>query len=268
MSRGLDFGQVDRADDPDALVRYLDANKELPLFKQLGRLLLAELGIGGGSHVLDVGCGAGDDALAIAALVGPDGWVVGLDASARMVEEARRRAAGRDLPVEFRVGRAEELDLPDGAFDACRFERVLQHLADPLAALCEAARVLCPRGQVAAMEPDWRRLEISGPDPELTRRVVDVPLTTIPSPDVGARLPSLLSDAGFVDVRSLELTLSGSHAAALRGLRLHAYASAAVGAGALTEAESATWLREMAAAAAGGEVRVRATMHVTAGTRS
>ena len=266
MSRRLDFAHVDGSDDPAALVRYLDASKELPFFRELGRLLVAELRIGAGSRVLDVGCGTGDDALAMAALVVPGGQVVGVDASATMVEEARRRAAGHAQPVEFRLGRAEGLDAPDGSFDACRYERVLQHLADPILALREAARVLRPGGQVAALEPDWRALRMTGPDAGLTRRVLEVPLRTIPSPDVGARLPRLLSEAGFGEVRSLELTLTGSHAAALRSFRVAAYARAAVDAGAVTEAESSAWLRAVADAAASGDLDVRARLHLTAGT--
>jgi SAM-dependent methyltransferase len=217
--------------------------------------------------VLDVGCGAGGDAVAIAALVAPGGRVVGVDTSRTMVEEARRRAAGRALPVEFRVARAEHLDAPDGSFDACRFERVLQHLADPATALHEAARILRPGGQVAAFEPDWLGLEITGGDPEVTRRVLGRMLGTIPSPGVGARLPQLLSEAGFEEVRSLELRLSGSHSVALRSLRMGVHSSAAAAAGVITEAESAAWLHHLDGAAASGILGVRASLHLSAGTR-
>src|SRR5262245_34270362 len=102
-----------------------------------------------------------------------------------------------------------------------------------MAALHEAARVLRPGGQVAALEPDWLRLELAGADPEVTRRVLDVRLSTIPSPGVGAELPRLLVDAGFEEVRAVALTVSGAHAAALRMLRLEAYAAEAVRAGAV-----------------------------------
>src|SRR5262249_33265825 len=158
------------AGDAAALVDYLDAHRDQPLFQAVDRVLLAELRAGPGSRVVDVGCGAGDDALAIAALVAPGGWVTGVDAREAMVAEARPRAArGRGLPGEFRAGRAERLDLGDASVDACRFERVLQHLADPAAALAEAARVLRPGGQVAAFDPDWRGLELVGADPDVAR---------------------------------------------------------------------------------------------------
>jgi ubiquinone/menaquinone biosynthesis C-methylase UbiE len=51
--------------------------------------------------VIDVGCGSGDDAREIAGLVGSLGRVVGLDQSAAMVDESRRRAADAGSQAEF-----------------------------------------------------------------------------------------------------------------------------------------------------------------------
>lgn len=92
-------------------------------------------------RLLDVGCGLGDAARALAADLGPAGEVVGIDASTVMLDAAR---AGWDVlcPARFRVGDAQALDVPSGSFDAARSVRVLQWLPDPQSAVTELARVL------------------------------------------------------------------------------------------------------------------------------
>ena len=59
-------------------------------------------GIRPGMRVLDLGCGVGDAAFVAADLVGPDGYVVGVDRSAEALARARIRAEQRGLAqVEF-----------------------------------------------------------------------------------------------------------------------------------------------------------------------
>ena len=52
---------------------------------------------GRGERVLDVGCGFGDTTQGLAALVGPDGEAVGLDAAARFIDTARQEADQADI---------------------------------------------------------------------------------------------------------------------------------------------------------------------------
>lgn len=104
------------------------------------------LGIGEGAALLEVGCGLGDDARRLAALVGPAGRVVGLDASTALLERARSTPS----PVEWVAGDVQALPFADATFDAARTERTLQHVADPDAAVAEMARVVRPGGHVVA----------------------------------------------------------------------------------------------------------------------
>jgi SAM-dependent methyltransferase len=261
------FSNVDGSNDPTALVGYLDATKSVPVVREAGRLLLAELRLGVGAQVLDVGCGTGEDAIDIARLVGPQGTVIGVDASASMIAEARSRASGRGLPLAFLLCPAEHLDLPDASVDACRFERVLQHVDDPAVVLAEAARVLRPGGQVAALEPDWTRLEVSGLDPEVTRRVLDARQALIPNPGIGSDLPRLIGAAGFVELRELILTYSGCHPAMRGSLRLDAYAAEALAAGIICPAEHDRWLADLDRACASCSLQVRTSLHLVAGTK-
>jgi ubiquinone/menaquinone biosynthesis C-methylase UbiE len=93
-----------------------------------------------GLRVLDVATGPGY-AAAAAARRGAN--VVGLDFSAAMVAEARRKHP----TLDFREGDAEELPFADDSFDAVVMNFGLLHVPRPERAVREAHRVLRPRGR-------------------------------------------------------------------------------------------------------------------------
>ena len=163
---------IDRTADPGTFVGYLDAISGLDFARAYKQQTFALLGLRRGDRVLDVGCGTGDDARALAQIVGPTGRVVGLDASAAMIDEARQRSDGLGLPLEFLVGDAHRLDFADATFDGARADRTFQHLEDPERALAELARVTRPDGAVVVAGPDWGTLIVDAPDQVTTRRVL------------------------------------------------------------------------------------------------
>src|ERR1051326_5467550 len=79
-----------------------------------------------GTSVLDLGCGPGTITADIGRRVAP-ARVLGIDASAAVIEEARRDAGGGSN-VEFAVGDLYRLDLPDATFDIVHAHQVLQHV--------------------------------------------------------------------------------------------------------------------------------------------
>src|SRR4051812_47602016 len=79
-----------------------------------------------GASVLDLGCGPGTITADIGRRVAP-GRVLGVDASATVIEEARRDA-GAGPNVVFAIGDLYALDTEDGAFDVVHAHQVLQHL--------------------------------------------------------------------------------------------------------------------------------------------
>jgi ubiquinone/menaquinone biosynthesis C-methylase UbiE/DNA-binding transcriptional ArsR family regulator len=102
----------------------------------------------------DLGCGTGHVAAALAPFVAR---VVAVDRSGEMLQAARRRL--RDTPnVDVRRGELESLPIADAELDAATLLLVLHHVADPAAALSEAARVLKPGGRllIADMLPHDR----------------------------------------------------------------------------------------------------------------
>ncbi|RLP69937.1 class I SAM-dependent methyltransferase [Mycetocola reblochoni] len=106
-----------------------------------------------GQRILDVGSGPGTISIGLADAVGPRGEVVGIDADPDVVHEARQRAIDREAAnVVFHVGDAYATGLPDASVDIVHAHQLLQHLADPVRALVEFARVLTPGGIVAVRD--------------------------------------------------------------------------------------------------------------------
>lgn len=97
--------------------------KALRFFPDSSRFLAENLNLRGDEHVLDVACGTGHTALAIARLL-PQGRVTGVDFSRGMLEQARRKAASANAGnVEFLEKDMHSLEFSDGHFEAavCSF---------------------------------------------------------------------------------------------------------------------------------------------------
>jgi SAM-dependent methyltransferase len=172
--------------------------------------MLSLSGISTGQRVLDLACGVGDPAFAIAGLVGPGGYVLGLDLSPEMVEAARELASrDRVNNAEFRTI-ASELDLgvPDESFDVATCRLGLMFMPDPVAALRELRAALKPDGRVVASvwgaperNPNFSLpMEIIARHADLPSQGTDAPgLFAIPTPE---KLEALLKEAGFVDAEA------------------------------------------------------------------
>jgi demethylmenaquinone methyltransferase/2-methoxy-6-polyprenyl-1,4-benzoquinol methylase len=116
-----------------------------------------------GDAVIDVACGTGKLAGALAERVGPFGRVLAVDLAPGMIAEARQQ--NPDLvQLEFTVGDALALPAPDGAFDAATIAFGLRNLPNFEAAFRELARVVRPGGWVVC-------LELSVPRPRVWGRV-------------------------------------------------------------------------------------------------
>jgi SAM-dependent methyltransferase len=134
---------------------------------RIARLLL---GLRHGDAVLDVACGPGNFSREFARVVGPEGLVVGIDASRTMLArgEKDRRAAGLDNLALVR-GDATRLPFRDGAFDGVCCFAALHLFADPLVGLDEMRRVLAPGGRIALMTSVRRKLTVRPLKPVVER---------------------------------------------------------------------------------------------------
>jgi SAM-dependent methyltransferase len=116
-----------------------------------------------GDDVLDIGCGAGVDAI-IAARVVQSGRVVGLDMSPEMLTRARHNAdlAGTDN-VEFVLSVGDTLPFEDASFDVLLSNGVLNLIVDKARILSEAFRVLRPGGRLQVADQIRIQEELSCP---------------------------------------------------------------------------------------------------------
>lgn len=96
----------------------------------------------------DLGCGTGQMAAALAPFVG---HVIAVDASAAMLQAAKKRLQGFEN-IELRRGDLEALPIDDGRLDAATLALVLHHLPEPERALADVARVLTPRGRLLIVD--------------------------------------------------------------------------------------------------------------------
>ena len=166
--------------------------------------------VASGDRVLEVGAGTGEQTLALAERVGPQGMVVATDLSPEMLDVGARRVreAGFDN-VEFVAAGIDALDLEEATFDACVSGFTWEFLSDPLAGAVRVRSLLTPGGRFAASV--WGQ----GPDVPMRAIVGTVILSELgiprPAPSAGLDLADpgqfdrVLTEAGFEDVSVAEL---------------------------------------------------------------
>jgi ubiquinone/menaquinone biosynthesis C-methylase UbiE len=200
-----------------------------------------------GERVLDIGSGPGLLTYDMAASVGRNGRVCGIDISEDMLTMSRRRCA--DQPwTEFQRADATNLPYLEGSFDAAVSTQVYEYVADLPTALAELYRVMRPGGRVVIMDTDYGSLVIYTNDEARTKRV----LSAWDEHFVHAALPRTLSghlrDAGFMirqrDVIPMFNPEYHDNTFAKRALGL--MASFAVGRRGVSQEEANAWLAEFA----------------------
>jgi SAM-dependent methyltransferase len=196
-----------------------------------------------GTSVVDVGCGPGIDTVPMARIVGPAGYVFGIDADPAMVAEANQASSDNGTGAFTRhiVGQATALPFDANSTDGCYSERLLQHLTWAAAkrAVAEFVRVVRPGGAVVVADTDWATLSVAAPDPLLERRVTWQHAAAFPNPFSGRYLPALLLQAGLIELTietyALPLTYEGMEFLLSPTLR------AGVASGGIGPSEAAQW---------------------------
>jgi SAM-dependent methyltransferase len=156
-------------------------------------------------RVLDVGIGPGTITIDLAGRVS-EGSVVGIDAAPAAVAVTQDLANARDVRnLRLLIGNVYHLGFGDASFDVVHAHQLLQHLADPVAALREMRRVCLPGGLVAVRDADYAAMTWHPASAALTRWLTlyhEVARSNGGEPDAGRRLLSWAQAAGFSDVES------------------------------------------------------------------
>jgi len=166
-------------------------------------------------EALDVGCGLGHWSFALAEVLPLTARLTGVDREPEWVRRVAQAAIERGLTdrFHFEEGTVERLPFADESFDLVTCQTLLIHLADPVLALREMARVLRPGGLLVAAEPANRAAQMLygslHRSPERVAERVRFYLTCergrVACGDgdlsVGDRLPGMIAALGMGEVR-------------------------------------------------------------------
>ncbi len=186
----------------DRWLRHLDTFESM--IAGAGDALLQRAAYKPGEKVVDIGCGGGASSRAIAQQVAPAGYVVGVDISAQLVDEATRRAEKAGLSnARYIAGDATTVKLIDAPFDRLHSRFGSMFFADPPAAFANLAKMLRSGGRAdfvvwaPAKDNPW----VAGLMRVLTRYIdMPKPEPRAPGPfslDDPEYFGGLLRDAGF-----------------------------------------------------------------------
>jgi ubiquinone/menaquinone biosynthesis C-methylase UbiE len=186
------------------------------MFAPVTQALVAEGLIGSRHAVLDIATGPGEPALSIAALVGPEGKVFGVDPIPEMVAAARRATGHLGFRnTQFDVAFADHLPFPADTFDAVVSRFGVMFFPSPVDAIREMLRVLKPGRKLALAVWDFAE---RNPFFYALQRVIEKYVdSTPPAPDdpdafrfaSPGKLRDVLREAGAIAAseRPLEFTI-------------------------------------------------------------
>jgi ubiquinone/menaquinone biosynthesis C-methylase UbiE len=186
------------------------------MFAPVSRALVEDGLIRSGHAVLDIATGPGEPALTIAALVGPEGRVFGIDPAPEMVEAARRAADHFGFGnAQFDVASADRLPFPAETFDTVVSRFGVMFFPSPVDAVREMLRVLKPGRRLTLAV--WNSAERNPFFYTLQRVIEQYVDTPPPAPDAldafrfatTGKLRDILAEAGTIapSERMLQFTI-------------------------------------------------------------
>jgi SAM-dependent methyltransferase len=201
------FRNVDTSGNTAAYATCLDLLSGIPFFREVKEDTFRIIAATGPTRVLDAGCGAGTDLCALAGILPASCQLTGLDASAALLATAASRTVAHRNRCDLVRGDLSAIPCRDGAFSACRIDRVLQHIPDPAMVIRELARVTAPGGTIVAFDNDWETFFLPLDDDTVSARITEFWRDSFASGRVGTDLAAHFRNAGLEDIRVESRTL-------------------------------------------------------------
>jgi SAM-dependent methyltransferase len=218
-------------------------------FREARRHLLAATHVETGVHLLELGCGTMPQLPDLAARVGTEGSIVGLDNTEAFLRVARQRAQTLGLDqATFQQGDCRSLPFDDARFDVALADKLLIHVGPGETIVGEMLRVTRPGGWVGALEWDGEAVMIAATDQRVTRRILDVNRDQRACFDAARRAAGWFALAG-----ATEITVAGALACLtdtghpLMQSLLRKWADRAIATAAVRPEEVAAWLDDVLA---------------------
>lgn len=232
----------------EALVTRLEARGKHHRFTAMMNEYFSAMKIQSAKSVLDLGCGTGVAARAIAGRQGFTGHVTGIDVSPYLTAAAKRLTTEEGLAsaVDFRTGNSQSLDLPDASFDAVIAHTLVSHVQEPLTVLREIARIVEPGGIVGIFDGDYASLTFGSEDPAKGKTIDETIFNAIVTNSrVMRQMPQLLREAGLELTASFSYVIADIGKADFWASAIQSFVRILPKAGAMTEADAQVWANAM-----------------------
>ncbi len=233
------------------LIDRLESRAKDNVFTRLFDEYINKLRFPQSARVLEVGCGTGAMARALVHKEIFSGKVIGVDQSPAFIEAAERLgrqevAAGL---VEFNVDDAHDLSMEDESFDVVIAHTLISHVADPVKALTEIARVARKGGSIAIFDGDYASLTYAFPDREFGWKMDHaLASATFNNPIIMRDLARLLPQVGLELTETLANVVSEIGTASYFRSFAETYAPLVVSGGLLPKKDVDGWLAVQKAA--------------------
>ena len=184
--------------ETDRFEHYLEMFK----WSESSRIFLEAANIVAGDKVVEIGCGPGFTSCELAAWVGQDGHIDGVDVNSDFIQFGNtlvKQGKLKDI-VNFHCVSGSNLPFSDLSRDCVIAKNVLLYVDDPLDSINESHRILVDGGRLHVVEGDWGLLFAEPVPAELWRAFIEAAGIAFRTPMIGRKLYGLARRSGFKEV--------------------------------------------------------------------